>query len=141
MTKKLPWIFPGMRRPNFNLHRLTFRIPTKVPNSVLYVIIYAIIFYIFAGGAYNIVNRDTLISIGSSGSQPVFIHSSVQAQFLIEGLVAGFVFALASLSLYLLDYATKFAFDVNTAQKIEALAALLLTIWYAVILLMYNAKG
>ena len=75
MARKLPWIFPGIRRPSFSLHQVSIRIPTRIPRSVLYVLIYAVIFYIFAGGAYMLVNKDTLISIGQYGNTPQFIAS------------------------------------------------------------------
>ena len=141
MAKKLPWIFPGIRRPNFNLHQISFRIPTEIPRTVWYFIIYGVIFYIFCGGAYDVVNKDYIAPLGSGpGGAPVFLASGVQSQFLIEGLVAGFIFAFAALSLYLFEYATKFTYDVGTAQKIEFMAAFLVIIWYVVIALLYNAK-
>ncbi|MBY8999300.1 MAG: hypothetical protein KGD64_00085 [Candidatus Heimdallarchaeota archaeon] len=141
MAKKLPWIFPGIRRPNFSLHQISIRIPTRIPRSVLYILIYAIVFYIFAGGAYDIVNRENLISIGSDGNSPVFIATNQHAQYLIEGIVAGFVFSFAAASLYLFEHATKYAFDVNTAQKVEMIATILVVVWFVVILLLFNAKG
>ena len=141
MAKKLPWVFPGIRRPNFSLHQISIRIPTRIPRSVLYILVYAIVFYIFAGGAYDIVNRETLISIGSDGNSPVFIAPNQHAQYLIEGIVAGFVFTFAAASLYLFEHATKYAFDVNTAQKVELIATVLVIVWFVVILLLFNAKG
>ena len=141
MAKKLPWILPGIRRPNFSLHQISIRIPTRIPRSVLYVILYGIIFYIFSGGAYDIVNSDDLVSIGQSGGSPLFLAPNTHAQYLIEGLVAGFVFAFAALSLYLFDHATKYAFDVSTAQKVEFIAAALVIVWYIAILLLFQAKG
>lgn len=141
MAKKLPWVFPGIRRPNFSLHQISIRIPTRIPRSVLYIMIYAIVFYIFAGGAYDIVNRETLISIGSDGNSPVFIAPNQHAQYLIEGIVAGFVFSFAAASLYLFEHATKYAFDVNTAQKVELIATVLVIVWFVVILLLFNAKS
>ena len=140
MPSKLPWIFPGIRRPTFSLRQISFRIPTRIPRSFLYIVIYAIVFYIFSGGAYDIVNKDTLIAIGESGNNPVFVSPYPHHQYLIEGLVAGFIFAFAALSLYLFDYATKFAFDVNTAQKLEFLAAILVIIWYVTIMVLFNRK-
>ena len=141
MTKRLPWILPGIRRPKFNLHQITFRIPTEIPQSVWYFIVYGIIFYIFSGGAYDIVNKDYIAPLGSgSQGQPLFVYPATQAQFLIEGIVAGFIIAFAALSLYLFDYATRFTFDVNSAQKIEAIASIFVLIWYVVIMLLYKKK-
>ena len=141
MARKLPWIFPGIRRPSFSLHQVSIRIPTRIPRGVLYVLIYGIIFYIFAGGAYMLVNKDTLISIGQYQNTPQFIANSLHLQFLIEGLVAGFIFSFAALSLYLFDYATRYAFDVSTAQKVELIATVLIVIWYVAILLLFRAKS
>ncbi|MCG3221252.1 MAG: hypothetical protein H7641_07720 [Candidatus Heimdallarchaeota archaeon] len=140
MVRKLPWVFPGIRRPNFSLHQISIRIPTRIPRSVLYIVIYGIIFYIFSGGAYDIVNQENLVSIGQRGNAPLFLAPSLHAQYLIEGIVAGFVFAFAALSLYLFDHATRYAFDVSTAQKVELIATVLIVIWYVAILLLYNAK-
>lgn len=140
MARKVPWLFPGIRRPNFSLHQISIHVPTRIPKSVLYVVIYGIIFYIFAGGAYMLVNKDNLISIGQSGNTPQFIAPSLHLQYLIEGLVAGFIFTFAALSLYLFDYATRYAFDVSTAQKVELIATVLIIIWYVAILLIFNAK-
>ena len=141
MARKLPWLFPGIRRPSFNLHQVAIRIPTRIPRSVLYVLIYAVLFYIFAGGAYMLVNKDNLISIGQSGNTPQFIAGSIHLQYLIEGLVAGFIFSFAALSLFLFDYATRYAFDVSTAQKVELVATVLIVIWYVAILLIFRAKA
>lgn len=141
MARKIPWILPGIRRPNFTLHQISIRMPTRIPRSVLYVIVYAIVFYIFAGGAFMVVNKDNLISIGQMGNTPLFIAQSTQVQYLIEGIVAGFIFAFAALSLYLFDHATKYAFDVSTAQKVELIATLLVIVWYVAILLIFRAKG
>ncbi len=140
MVRKLPWLFPGIRRPSFSLHQVSIRIPTRIPISVLYVIIYGIIFYIFAGGAYMLVNKDNLISIGQNAGNPQFIAPNVHLQYLIEGIVAGFIFAFAALSLYLFDHATRYAFDVSSAQKIELIATILIIIWYVAILLLFRAK-
>ena len=52
----------------------------------------------------------------------------------------GFILAFAAASLYLLDYATKYAFDVGTAQKIELIATILIIVWYVAVLLIFNAK-
>ena len=141
MARKLPWVLPGIRRPNFSLQQISVRIPTRIPRSVFYIVIYGIIFYIFSGGAYDIVNKDTLVSLGQSGNSPLFIAPNLHYQYLIEGIVAGFVFAFAAASLYLFDHATKYAFDVNTAQKVEIIATLLVVVWFVAILLLYNAKG
>ena len=87
-----------------------------------------------------VVNKDTLISIGQYGNTPQFIANSLHLQYLIEGLVAGFIFSFAALSLYLFDHATKYAFDVSTAQKVELIATVLIVIWYVAILLLFRAK-
>ena len=55
-------------------------------------------------------------------------------------MVAGFIFSFAALSLYLFDHATKYAFDVSTAQKVELIATVLIVIWFVAILLLFRAK-
>jgi hypothetical protein len=140
MVRKLPWILPGIRRPNFSLQQISIRMPTRIPRGFLYVLIYGVIFYTFMGGAYDIVNQENIVSIGSRGNAPLFLAPSLHAQYLIEGIVAGFVFAFAAVSLYLFDHATKYAFDVSTAQKVELIAAVLVIVWYVAILFLFNAK-
>jgi hypothetical protein len=114
--------------------------PKRIPRSLIYVVIYMIVFYIFGGGAYMVVNQDILVSIGQIGNSPLFIAQSLHTQYLIEGLVIGFILAFAAASLYLLDYATKFAFDVGTAQKIELIATILVIVWFVAVILIFNAK-
>ncbi len=140
MARRLPWLLPGIRRPNFNLHQISVRMPTRIPRSLIYVAIYMVVFYVFAGGAYMVVNQETLVSIGQFGNSPQFIARSIHTQYLIEGLVIGFILAFAAASLYLLDYASKFAFDVGTAQKIELIATILVIVWYIAVILIFNAK-
>jgi len=140
MARRLPWLLPGIRRPNFNLHQISIRMPKRIPRSLIYVVIYLIVFYIFSGGAFMVVNQDTLVSIGQIGNSPLFIARSIHTQYLIEGLVIGFILAFAAVSLYLLDYATKFAFDVGTAQKVELIATILVIVWYVAVILIFNAK-
>ena len=140
MARKIPWVLPGIRRPNFSLHQISIRMPTRIPRSVLYIIVYIIVFYIFSGGAFMVVNRDNLISIVQYLNTPLFIARTTQIQYLIEGIVAGFIFAFAALSLYLFDHATKYAFDVNTAQKVELIATVFVIVWYVAIILIFRAK-
>ena len=140
MARRLPWLLPGIRRPNFNLHQISIRMPKRIPRSLIYVVIYLIVFYIFGGGAFMVVNQDTLVSIGQIGNSPLFIARSIHTQYLIEGLVICFILAFAAVSLYLLDYATKFAFDVGTAQKVELIATILVIVWYVAVILIFNAK-
>lgn len=140
MARRLPWLLPGIRRPNFNLHQISIRMPKRIPRSFIYVLIYGIVFYIFGGGAYMVVNQDVLISIGQFGNSPLFIARSIHTQYLIEGLVIGFILAFAAVSLYLLDHATKYAFDVGTAQKVELIGTILVVVWYIAVLLIFRAK-
>ena len=87
-----------------------------------------------------LVNKDNLISIGQNAGNPQFIAPNLHLQYLIEGIVAGFIFAFAALSLYLFDHAPRYAFDVSSAQKIELIATILIIIWYVAILLLFRAK-
>jgi len=87
-----------------------------------------------------VVNQDVLISIGQFGNSPLFIARSLHTQYLIEGLVIGFILVFGAVSLYLLDYATKFAFDVGTAQKVELIGTVLVIVWYIAVLLIFRAK-
>jgi len=139
MASKLPWILPGIRRPNFSLYGIKIRLPTTIPKGVIYFIVYGVVFYIFSGGAYHIVNKN-IVSIGQSGNKPVFVAPYNSVQYLIEGIVAGLIFIAGALSLYLFEYATKFTYEINTAQKLELLGIVLVVVWYVAISMMFHAK-
>ena len=120
---KLPWIVPGIRRPNFRFYKLTFTIPREVPGRLFFIFIFLAIFYVYIGGVYDLVEKP--LTIGSDANQnPLLIYpGGTDRQFLLEGVVAGILMFIGFGGLYLLDSAAKDPHDTQRAINFIVIGA------------------
>ena len=139
MKMKLPWLIPGIRRPNFRLYRIKIGYPTELPaNFALYIILLGVLF-IYSGGMYDLVEKP--ISIGSDQyGEPSLISQSLDRQFMLEGIVAAIFMFFGALGLYLMDYATGDPHNVRSASTLQALGIVISFISFLTLILMLEIK-
>lgn len=118
---KLPWIFPGIRQPNFYLPKIEPTIPTSISPRVIYTLVYVSVFYIFIGGVYDLIQSPIAIGADSAGNPVLVYTNALERQFLIEGIVAGLLMFLGALGLFLLKEAPSNPHDTDRANMLVAL--------------------
>jgi len=100
--------------------------------TVSLVAILAFLGFILAGGIYDILERPLSLLPTTSGYS-VVIKGTLGQQTLNESLIAGFVYILGLLGLYLLLRSTRFAYRPRNAYLLLILGTLtvLLVVFYA----------
>jgi hypothetical protein len=136
---RLPWV-PLIQRPNFKFYKVRFSIPTRINTNVLYFLIYLSIFYIFAGGVYDLVNKDTIAFGTDSDGGPQLFYPSQDRQFLLEGIAAALVMFMGAGGIYLLGQATSDPHDTGRASTYQIIGGILILIAFIMISSMFNCK-
>ncbi len=126
MDKKLPWVVPGIRRPNFRFYRLTVSIPREVPSKLFILVVFLAIFYVYMGGVYDIVEKPLTIGSDTNGNPLLWYPGGIDRQFLLEGIVAALLMFIGFAGLYLMDSATKDPHDTQRAWKYMTIGSLLI---------------
>ncbi len=135
---KLPWILGNtVRRPTFHFPRIKLGFPTEIPMSAVYGAVMLIIFYVFVGGAYDLVQKPE--ALGGMQS-PEIVVKSLDQQYLLEGLIAGTVMFLGAAGLYTLHYATSFSTDLRRSSSVMAVGVLMVLAALVMILALWNSK-
>ena len=135
---KLPWVFgKTIREPSFHFQKVKLRAPTEVPMGLLYFLVLASVFYIFIGGVYDVVQ--TPESIGGAFQPEIFLKALDQ-QYVLEGLIAGFVMFLGAFGLYLTHYASNFSTDLRRSTTVLVIGILMFVIAALTLNAFFNAK-
>lgn len=119
----LPWVVP-LRRPKFTFYRIKVTIPTSIPTQYIYALIYLSLFYIYIGGVYNLLENTP--AIGSDGTNPVLIYARLDAQYILEGIVAGLIMFAGAFGLYLLREASSDPYNPDRANAFIIYGVILL---------------
>ena len=136
---RLPWV-PLLQRPNFKFYKVRFSIPTRIPPNLLFLAIYLSIFYIFAGGVYDLVNKDTIAFGTDADGGPQLFYPSQDRQFLLEGIAAALVMFMGAAGIYLLGQATSDPHDTGRASTYQIIGGILILIAFIMISSMFNCK-
>jgi len=133
--RKLPWRIQR-KFSNLGYSLRIFRTPSarrmRPSITVSLVAILAFLGFILAGGIYDILERPLSLLPTTSGYS-VVIKGTLGQQTLNESLIAGFVYILGLLGLYLLLRSTRFAYRPRNAYLLLILGTLtvLLVVFYA----------
>lgn len=136
---QLPWLLPGLRRPNFVFYRIKVSIPRRIPPTLIYALIYLSILYIFSGGVYNLV-KDPFARGADQQGNPVLIFTDQDRQFAIEGYVAGIVMFLGAAGLYFLSQATADPHNPDRATSYQTIGVVMIIVAFLILQSMYNCK-
>ncbi len=137
---KLPWVFPGLRRPNFRFYKLTFSMRREVPGKILYVLIFLAIFYIYIGGMYDLVEKPLTIGSDQNNNPLLIFPGGTDRQFLLEGIVAGLLMFVGFGGLFLLDNAAKDPHDTQRAWKLMTVATVIVILAFLTLQRMLDVK-
>ena len=137
---KLPWVIPGIRRPNFRFYRLTFTLPREVPTKLFVLTLFLAIFYIYMGGVYDVVEKPLTIGSDQKGNPLLFYPGGIDRQFLLEGIVAALLMFVGFIGLYLMDSATHDPHDPNRAYKYMTVGSVLIVLAMIVLQRMIDLK-
>ncbi len=133
--KKIPWIFPGLRRPNFRFYRLTFTFSRSVPMKLFHALIFSLIYFQFTGGFYNLLKNPRSYGVNENNEVVLVYPHSIEHQFLLEGIIAGTMVFIGFLGLFLLSKATQDPHNPTKTQQYMVVSAFIL---YFVVLVLNN---
>jgi NADH:ubiquinone oxidoreductase subunit 5 (subunit L)/multisubunit Na+/H+ antiporter MnhA subunit len=112
---RLKWL-PGIRKPKIILRKPKFRLPSEIPTSLLFQIAVIFIFAIYMGLIYDIVKEP--LPLGSRFGIPVLIDERLDAQFIIEGIVAGIIFFVGFIGFIIIFYSTRYFYEPKFARTL-----------------------
>lgn len=137
----LPWVANiwGVKRPNFELAKISFSIPTTIPFGLVRTLVFFSIFYIYIGGVYDLVENPLAFG-GSDTGGPALIWQSQDRQFLLEGIVAGLLMFLGFGGLYLIAQATSDPHDTERANRNQLAGTIFIIIAFYILQNMYQCK-
>lgn len=126
ISKKVPWLGAGLRKPKIKYPQLTTRrLTIPMPAKTLTVIlIYVILFLLQTGIVYMIYRdaQDQLLALGADSSgNAIFLYPSINDQFILEGIVASILIFLCSSGFILLYQASKHQYNQRMAVRILAI--------------------
>jgi len=112
---RLKWI-PGIRKPKVILRKPKLRLPSEIPTSLLLQITLIFVFCIYAGILYDIVKQP--FPLGSRYGIPVLIDERLDAQFIIEGIVASLLFFVGFIGFVIISYSTRYFYEPKFARTL-----------------------
>ena len=136
LPSNLPFV-PIIRRPDYQLRRVKLAIPTSIPIQVIIAVVFIGLFFIYIGGFYDLAQEP--IAFGStSGGDPVVIYpNNLNAQFLVEGLAAGFLMFIGAMGFFLIHYSTQYAYSPRNSIVLLILGIAIVVIsWIAVVFML-----
>lgn len=142
--KTLPWLIPGMRRPNYQLQVPRFTLSIKIPLSLFYILAHFVVFYIFSGAVYNSV----ALNVRPYGVRPdgtiqliQWDGGDISDQYEWEGFVAALLIYVGTLGFYLLKKGSEEPHNINRALTYQTIAIILLFVAFVSVQLMFNYKA
>ncbi|MFX1518465.1 MAG: hypothetical protein ACFFCD_00870 [Promethearchaeota archaeon] len=134
---RLKW-FPGIRKPKVILRKPKLRLPSEIPTSLLLQIAVIFIFVIYMGLIYDIVKEP--LPLGSRFGVPVLIDPRLDAQFIIEGIVAGMLIFVGFIGFIIIFYSTRYFYEPKFARTLLLIGVCGVIAAYFTLLFMMTAK-
>ncbi len=131
------WIL-GIRKPKVILRKPKLQLPTEIPTGLLLQIALIFIFCIYMGLIYDIVKEP--LPLGSRFGVPVLIDERLDAQFIIEGIVAGMIMFLGFLGFVIIFYSTRYFYEPSYARTLLLIGVIAVIAAYFVLLYMQIPK-
>lgn len=115
-----------LKRPKIEFRNPRLSLPNRDPKNYLLIALVLMTFFLMAGGLYNLANSPQPMGYNERGYVPVY--PDMNYQYLVESLSAGVFFAIGATGIYLMRYATRYAYELRSATSLLALGALLIFI-------------
>lgn len=134
---RLKWLL-GIRKPKIILRKPKFKIPSEIPTSLLLQIALIFIFCIYMGLLFDIVKEP--LPLGSRFGVPVLIDPRLDAQFIIEGIVAGIIMFVGFIGFVVIFYSTRYFYEPSYARTLLLIGVVAVISAYFVLLYMMIPK-
>jgi len=133
-----PWI--GIfREPKFDFRRPSFELPHRAPQNYLLALLLLFVVFLLAGGIYDLTESPLAMGYTQDyGFMPVYL--ALNEQFLLESLAAGIFIAIGAAGLFLIRFATRYAYDTRYATSLLLVGCLLIGAGFLGAYLMLDAK-
>ena len=124
ISRDIPWI-QLFRRPKLDFRRPTFELPHRAPQNYLLAFLLLFTIFLLAGGIYNLTeNPQPMGYTQQTGFLPVY--TALNEQFLLESLAAGIFIAIGAAGLFLIRFATRYAYDTRYATSLLLVGCILI---------------
>ena len=133
--RKLPWIIPILKRPNFRFYRITITIPKSFSKNLAEALIFCLIYFQFIGGFYNVLEKPRSYGLNENNDVILIYPHYIEHQFLLEGIIAGTMIYIGFVGLLLLEKASQDPHDPSKAQQYVVVSIFIL---YFVVLVLNN---
>ena len=134
---RLKWL-PGIRKPKIILRKPKLRLPSEIPTSLLLQIALIFIFCIYMGLIFDIVREP--LPLGSRFGIPVLIDERLDAQFIIEGIVASIIMFVGFVGFVVIFYSTRYFYEPSYARTLLLIGVVAVIAAYFVLLYMMIPK-
>ena len=134
---RLKWL-PGIRKPKIILRKPKLRLPSEIPTSLLLQIALIFIFCIYMGLIFDIVREP--LPLGSRFGIPVLIDERLDAQFIIEGIVASIIMFVGFVGFVVIFYSTRYFYEPSYARTLLLIGVVAVISAYFVLLYMMIPK-
>jgi hypothetical protein len=134
--------WPGfIRKPRLRLTKPSLKMPEKPSGTTLFTLTLIFLLFVFGGGVWDIVYKDTLRSMGSTSSGgPLLIYPSLDYQFIIEGLVASILLFAGFIGLIIIYQSTRHVYRPSYSKLLLVAGMGLLFTSYILLNVMLGGK-
>ncbi|WXG43083.1 MAG: hypothetical protein WED04_03320 [Promethearchaeati archaeon SRVP18_Atabeyarchaeia-1] len=130
-----------LRKPKLRLGKPSLRMPQKPSSSTVFGLTLVFLLFVFGGGVWDIVFRSQLLPYGTpSSTSVVYIYPSLDAQFILEGLVASAFIFIGFMGVVIMYQSTRHVYRPNYARLLLISGMVLVLIAYIVAIIMLGAK-
>ncbi len=130
-----------IRKPKLRLTKPSLKMPEKPSGSTLFTLTLIFILFVFGGGIWDIVYRDTLRSMGSTSSGgALLIYPSLDYQFIVEGLAASILLFAGFIGLIIIYQSTRHVYRPSYSKLLLVAGMGLLFASYILLNVMLGGK-
>ncbi|MBN1329560.1 MAG: hypothetical protein JXA54_08815 [Candidatus Heimdallarchaeota archaeon] len=124
---------PIVRRPDYQLRQVRLSAPTSIPIQLIIAVVFIGLFFIYIGGFYDLA-QDPVPAFGQDNDgNPVVIISSLNHQYLVEGIAAGFLMFIGAGGFFMIHYSTQYAYSPKNATILLVMGmGIVVVCWIAV---------
>jgi len=140
LPSNLPFL-PVVRRPDYQLRFVRLTAPKSIPIQLIIALVFIGLFFIYIGGFYDLA-QEPVPAFGQdpNSGEAIVIVRSLNQQYLVEGLAAGFLMFIGAGGFFLIHYSTQYAYSPRNATILLILGIGVVVISWIAVTLMLKAK-
>mmetsp|Transcript_10192 Transcript_10192/g.31345 ORF Transcript_10192/g.31345 Transcript_10192/m.31345 type:complete len:149 (+) Transcript_10192:55-501(+) len=127
--------------PNLRLRKPNVQRPEPM---TVFLLVLLSFFFISSGIIYDMINEPPSLGGGPDGRSMQFLAPRINGQYILEGLVAGFMFCVGGLGIILLDYTRRqkhLAENYRYLHLGTAAVAIVLPLWMCSLFIKMKVPG